>query len=52
METTPANTLGYFIAGYTVIFGTMLVYLVSLVVRHRNLMQEKRMLEDLEKEKK
>jgi len=49
---TPANTMVYFVAGYAVIFGIMLIYLVSLVVRHRNLTQEKQMLEELEKEKK
>ena len=49
---TPANTMVYFVAGYAVIFGIMLIYVVSLVVRHRNLTQEKQMLEELEKEKK
>ncbi len=48
----PANTLSYMIAGYAVIFGIMLIYLVSLVVRFRNLRQEEHLLEDLEKEKK
>ena len=52
MESTPANTMVYFIAGHAVIFGFMLIYVVSLVVRHRNLTQEKQMLEELEKEKK
>lgn len=52
MESTPADTMVYFVAGYAVIFGIMLIYLVSLVVRHRNLIQEKQMLEELEKEKK
>lgn len=51
MDSGPANTVGYFIAGYAVIFGTMLVYLVSLVVRTRNLNQDEAMLEDLEKKK-
>ena len=49
---TPANTMVYFVAGYAVIFGIMLIYVVSLVVRHRNLTQERQMLEELEKEKK
>jgi len=49
---TPANTMVYFVAGYAVIFGVMLIYVVSLVVRHRNLTQERQMLEELEKEKK
>jgi len=49
---TPANTTVYMVAGYTVIFGIMLIYLVSLVVRFRNLRQEEHLLEELEKEKK
>ena len=38
---TPANTIGYMIAGYAVIFGVMLIYLVSLVVRQRNLTRKR-----------
>ncbi len=45
----PANTLSYMIAGYVVIFGIMLVYLVSLVVRRRNLRQDEETLEELER---
>ena len=45
----PANTLSYMIAGYAVIFGVMLVYLVSLFVRRRNLRQDLDTLEELEK---
>ncbi len=49
----PANTLSYMIAGYAVIFGVMLIYLVSLVVRRRNLRQDLDTLEEVEdKEKK
>lgn len=48
----PANTTVYMVAGYAVIFGIMLIYLVSLVVRFRNLRQEEHLLEELEKEKK
>jgi NhaP-type Na+/H+ and K+/H+ antiporter len=44
----PANTLSYMIAGYVVIFGIMLVYLASLVVRNRNLRQDEETLEELE----
>lgn len=45
----PAHTTSYMIAGYAVIFGVMLIYLVSLVVRNRNLHQDLDLLEDLEK---
>lgn len=45
----PANTVSYFAAGYAVIFGIMLIYLVSLIVRWRNLRQEEQILAELEK---
>ncbi len=46
---TPANTLSYFIAGYAVIFGVLLIYLVSLIVRWGNLRKDEKMLSELEK---
>lgn len=49
LQDAPAQTLNYMIAGYIVIFGVMLLYLVSLVVRRRNLSQDLEILEDLEK---
>jgi hypothetical protein len=49
LQDAPANTTAYMIAGYAVIFGLMLIYLVSLVVRRRNLEQDFEMLESLEK---
>jgi hypothetical protein len=49
MDNVPADTLNYMIGGYAVIFGTMILYLVSLVVRTRNLKQDENMLKDLEK---
>ncbi len=45
----PANTLTYMIAGYAVIFGILLVYLVSLIARWRNLRKDAEILKDLEK---
>jgi hypothetical protein len=45
----PANTLTYFIAGYVVIFGSILAYLVSLYLRNKNLAQDEEMLKELEK---
>ena len=46
METI--ETTHYMIAGYAVIFGVMLVYLVSLFVRWRNLKQAVQELQELE----
>jgi len=45
----PANTLNYFTAGYIVILGTLVAYVVSLFVRWRNLKRDEAMLNDLEK---
>ena len=49
LQDAPANTTIYMVAGYTVIFGFMLIYLISLIVRRRNLQQDAEMLESLEK---
>jgi CcmD family protein len=47
-QDTPANTMNYMIAGYAVIFSVMLVYMISLVVRQRNLEREMKELEEME----
>jgi hypothetical protein len=36
------------IAGYAVIFGVMLIYLVSLYIRRRNLEQDLELLDELQ----
>ena len=50
LQDAPAQTTAYMIAGYAVIFGTMLIYLVSLFVRERNLRQDLELMRDLEDE--
>ncbi len=50
LQQPPANTGSFMIAGYAVIFGVMLIYLVSLVIRNRNLKQDLDLLEELEQE--
>jgi len=47
VEPTP-DTSGYMIAAYIVIFGVMLGYLISLIVRTRSLRQDLDTLEELE----
>jgi hypothetical protein len=47
-QTTP-DTSRYMIAGFVVIFGTMLVYLISLVIRWRNLRGDLDVLHELDK---
>jgi len=48
MDVTP-DTINYMILGYAVIFGVMALYLASLAVRFRNLRQDERTLDELEK---
>lgn len=49
-QTGPAETSAYMIAGYSVIFGVMLIYLISLAIRRRNLKQDLDVLQELERE--
>ncbi len=44
----PADTLTYMIAGFAVIFGIMLIYLVSLISRWNNLRKDADLLKELE----
>ena len=48
----PAETTRYLVAGYTVIFGVMSLYIISLFVRTRNLKRQLEMLRELELEQK
>jgi hypothetical protein len=43
------DTMNYFIAGYTVIFTVLAIYVGSLALRWRNLRKEEEILKDLEK---
>jgi len=52
LQEGPPNTDAYMVAGYIVIFGVMLIYLVSLVIRQRSLSKDLELLEDLENGKK
>ncbi len=52
MNQGPADTLNYMIAGYAVFFSVLIVYLVSLVVRWRNLRQDENLLEQIKDEQK
>ena len=49
-NTTP-DTVNYLIAGYTVLLGLPILYVVSWLVRRRGLQQKLEMLETLKKEK-
>lgn len=45
------DTTSFMIAGYAVIFGVMLVYLVSLALRFRKLRQDEQTLDELDQDR-
>lgn len=49
-QEAPAQTTAYMVAGYSVIFGVMLVYLLSLLVRRKNLQRDLETLQEIEME--
>ena len=49
LDPTP-DTSGYMAAGYIIIFAIMLIYLVSLIIRSRNLKQDLDTFKELDKE--
>lgn len=48
LQQGPAETTGYMIAGYSVIFLVLGIYLVSLYIRGRNLQRDHELLEQLD----
>lgn len=50
LQEAPADTTSYMIAGYAIIFGVMLLYLISLLVRQRNLQKDLEVLEEIQSE--
>ncbi len=50
LEQAPIETTAYMVAGYAVIFGVMLIYLISLFVRNRNIRQDLEVLQELDRE--
>jgi hypothetical protein len=50
IQEAPLETTNYMIAGYTVIFIVMAIYLASLVIRNRNLNQDVEVLQELEEQ--
>ncbi len=49
-DVTP-DTSAYMYAGYAVIFGVLIIYLASLVIRQRNLKRDAEFLKELEERK-
>ncbi len=52
LQSAPAETTRYMIAGYSVIFRVMFLYIVSIFVRNRNLKRDIEMLKELEQKEK
>jgi hypothetical protein len=48
VQPPPPDNSGYMIAGYAVIFGVMIIYVVSLFLRRRSMMRDLEILEKLE----
>jgi hypothetical protein len=48
LQQAPAETTRYMVAGYTVIFSVMLLYIISLIIRHRNLKRDLEILNEME----
>ncbi len=51
LDQTP-NTVGYMIGGYAVFFGLPFLYIVSWLMRQRNLEKDIELIETLSEEKK
>ena len=48
----PAETTRYMVAGYSVIFTVMFLYIVSLFIRRRNLKRDLEILNEMEAKEK
>ena len=52
IQQAPAETTRYMVAGYAVIFTLMLFYVLSLIIRCRNLERELKALQEMEAKEK
>ncbi len=48
LQQAPAETTNYMIAGYAVIFSIMLLYVISIFVRRRNLRRDLEILTEVD----
>ena len=48
LQTDPAETTNYMIFGYAVIFGAIFLYIASLYLRRRSLLQDMDAMKDLQ----
>ena len=47
----PAETFNYMVLGFSVILGVLILYILSIAVRFRNLQRDMRLLEEVEVER-
>jgi hypothetical protein len=52
LQQAPAETTRYMIAGYSVIFSVMFLYIVSIFIRHRNLKRDIEILNEMDPKEK
>ncbi len=52
LQLAPAETTPYMIAGYAVILSIMLLYIISIFIRHRNLKRDLNILNEIERKEK
>lgn len=52
LQQAPAETTRYMIAGYSVIFSVMFLYIVSLIVRRSHLKRDLEILDEMEPKEK
>jgi hypothetical protein len=52
LQQAPAETTRYMVAGYTVIFSVMLLYIISIIIRRRNLKRDLEILNEMETQEK
>jgi hypothetical protein len=50
LQDVPADTTSYMIMGFVVIFGMMALYVISLIMRRRNLEQDLEVLQEMEQD--
>ena len=52
LQQAPAETTRYMVAGYSVIFSVMFLYVISLIIRRRNLKRDLEILDEMEPKEK
>ena len=52
LQQAPAETTRYMVAGYSVIFSVMFLYILSIFIRRRNLKRDMEILNEMEQKDK